>query len=180
MFNYMVFGHKEHGKDTFCEILRDKYGLSFASSSETANDVFMFDALKGEFGYKTKDECFADRRRDEDMRERWYLDICDFVKDDLPRLGRIILKDNNGYCGCRDKKEFYAMKEENLFTLSIFVDGSARKPLESEKSMKLSAVDADIIANNNGALNDLETEVDRIYKNYILPMIKSQISAFQQ
>lgn len=168
---FMVIGYKRHGKDTFCEILRDKYGISFASSSETACDLFIFDKIKDRFGYATKQECFEDR---DNHRQLWYDEICDYVKGDLTRLGRKIYERADAYCGCRDDKEFYAMEEQSLFDLSIWVDGSARKPPEDASSMKLSEKDAQIIADNNGDLVNLEKEVDRIYQDYILPILKKE------
>jgi hypothetical protein len=170
----MVIGYKRHGKDTFCEILRDKYGFSFASSSETACDLFIFDEMKDEFGYKTKLECFEDRGN---HRQLWYDKICKYVEGDLTRLGRKIYERADVYCGCRDDKEFYAMKAENSFDLSIWVDAGDRKPPEDASSMKLSKSDAMITANNNGNLVELEAEVDRIYENYILPILRKERAA---
>lgn len=167
----MVIGFKRHGKDTFCEILRDKYGLSFASSSETACNLFIFDAIKDQFGYKTKKECFEDRGN---HRKLWYDMICDYVKNDLSRLGKKIFKYNDVYCGCRDDKEFYDMQDNGHFDLSIWVDAKDRKPAEDKESMKLSEKDAMVIADNNGDLNQLEAEVDRIYHDFILPILKKE------
>lgn len=173
----MVIGYKRHGKDTFCEILRDKYGISFAASSETACDLFIFDKIKDQFGYKTKLECFEDRGN---HRQLWYDEICDYVKDDLSRLGKKIFEKNDAYCGCRDDKEFYDMEGNSLFDLSIWVDASDRKPPEDASSMKLSEEDAMITANNNGTLVDLEAEVDRVYHAYILPILKKEKAALRE
>lgn len=163
----MVIGYKEHGKDKFCEILREKFQITFASSSETANELFMFDLLKNEYGYATKEECFIDRRRDSDMRERWYLEICSFVKDDLARLGRHIFAHNDIYCGCRDKDEFLAMKKAGMIDLTVWIDASSRKPPESAKSMKLSMEDADIVIDNNGTLKELEERAIAFYEQHV-------------
>ena len=36
----LVIGHKRHAKDTLAEIFRDKFGLTFESSSQAAANIF--------------------------------------------------------------------------------------------------------------------------------------------
>src|SRR5690606_3625161 len=114
-------GYKRHGKDTACEYLRDRYGISFASSSETACNLFLFDQIKDQFGYKTKEECFEDRHN---HRELWFNAIRDYNIPDMARLGRQIFAQNDVYCGIRNDEEFYALKERGLFDLAVWVDAS--------------------------------------------------------
>jgi hypothetical protein len=49
----LVVGYGRHGKDTVCDILDQKYGLTFSSSSWFCAERFIFDALKEEHGYTT-------------------------------------------------------------------------------------------------------------------------------
>lgn len=167
----MAIGFKRHGKDTFCEILRDKYGISFASSSETACDIFIFDKIKDEFGYKTKEQCFEDRGNHRDL---WYDLICEYVKDDLSRLGKKIFDKNDTYCGCRDDREFNDMKSNKLFDVAVWIDAIDRKPPEEKSSMKLCKEDADRVINNNGTLEELEAEVDSFYNEVVAPFLKRE------
>lgn len=162
----MIFGDKRHGKDTACEYLRDKYGVTFASSSEFANKLFLFDKIKDEFGYKTPEECFEDRHN---HRQLWYEEIKAFNTPDLANLGRKIFQYNSIYCGIRDNEEFAALKKENLFDVAIWIDASERKPPEGKESMKLSKDDADIIIDNNGSKKALYAQLDAIYEKYLNP-----------
>lgn len=171
LMKIMAIGYKRHGKDTFCEILRDKYGITFASSSETACHLFIFDKIKDVFGYKTHQECFEDRGN---HRELWYNLICDYVKDDLSRLGKEIFANNDVYCGCRDDLEFNDMKANGLFDIAVWIDASDRKPPEDKVSMKLCIKDAGRVINNNGTLTDLEAEVDRFYEEVVAPFLKEK------
>lgn len=57
----LILGHARHGKDTLAEILNKEYGMTFMSSSQAANEIFLFDELKNKYGYKTKEESFNDR-----------------------------------------------------------------------------------------------------------------------
>jgi len=45
----LVIGHGRHGKDTVCEILRDKYDYSFESSSQFCSKLFIYDQLKDKY-----------------------------------------------------------------------------------------------------------------------------------
>ena len=48
----LVIGHGRHGKDTVCEILRDKYGYSFESSSQFCSKLFIYEMLKKKYNPK--------------------------------------------------------------------------------------------------------------------------------
>ena len=51
-FKLLVIGHGRHGKDTVCEILRDKYNYTFESSSKFCSKLFIYDNLKDKYNYK--------------------------------------------------------------------------------------------------------------------------------
>lgn len=157
---FVIFGHKRHGKDTVCEYLEKRFGLTFISSSEYACDKFLFDELKDQFNYTNKEECFADRYN---HRKIWYECIKAYNTPNLSRLGRELFSQYDIYCGIRDLEEFNVLVYEGLVDLSIFIDASERKELESSESMKLSKRDADIIIENNGDLSELYIKIDRLF-----------------
>lgn len=159
-FRFIMMGHMRHGKDTACEYLHKKYGLSFASSSRVACDLFIFEKMKVEYGYQTADECFEDRVN---HRDYWYDEICEFNTPDKGKLGKIILKSNNGYCGIRDSKEFYKLKADGAFSVSIWVDAHDRLPPEGLSSMDLTQNDAEIILDNNGTEAQFFKNLDALY-----------------
>ena len=148
----LVIGHGRHGKDTVCEILRDKYGYSFESSSAFCSKLFIYEQLKDKYGYDNEAQCYADRHA---HRAEWYDAICDFNKGDGARLGREIFEAHDIYCGLRNKREFYAMKNTGVFDYAIWVDRSDHLPPEAKDSMSLEQWMADFTIDNNGDLNEL-------------------------
>ena len=160
----LVIGHGRHGKDTVCEILRDKYGFSFESSSQFCSKLFIFDMLKDKYGYYNEEECYADRHN---HRAEWYDAICDYNVPDAAKLGREIFKAHDIYCGLRNKREFFAMKNTNVFDFAIWVDRSDCLPLESKDSMSLEHWMADFTIDNNGSIEDLVFNTKQLITNIL-------------
>lgn len=161
----LVIGHGRHGKDTVCEILRDKYGYSFESSSRFCSKLFIYDMLKDKYGYSNEEQCYTDRHS---HRAEWYDAICDFNVPDAARLGREIFKAHDIYCGLRNKREFFAMQNTGVFDKSIWVDRSNHLPPESKNSMSLEQWMADYTIDNNGSLEELEFNISQLI-NHIDP-----------
>ena len=161
-FKLLVIGHGRHGKDTVCEFLRDKYNYRFDSSSSLCSKLFMYDMLKDKYGYQSEEECYADRHN---HRVEWFDAICEFNSPDQAKLGRAILTTNDVYCGLRNKKEFFAMKNTSVFDYAIWVDRADHLPLESSDSMNLEQWMADFTIDNNGTLEELEFNVDQLIMN---------------
>lgn len=155
----LIIGNARHGKDTLAEILRDKYGLRFISSSQAAANIFIYDKLKGKYGYKTPEECFNDRVN---RRPEWYKLIVDYNKDDKTKLARGILNMADCYVGMRDRVEIVECIREKLFDLIIWVDASERLPLEDKSSFNIDKDLADIIIENNTSILDFEERVNRL------------------
>ena len=148
----LVIGHGRHGKDTVCDILNEQYNLSFESSSRFCSKLFIFDMLKDKYGYTTEEECYNDRHN---HRAEWYDAICEYNVKDGARLGREIFKTHDIYCGLRNKREFFAMKNTDVFDFAIWVDRSDHLPPEDKSSMSLEPWMADYTIDNNGSLEDL-------------------------
>lgn len=155
----LVIGHGRHGKDTTCEILRDKYDYSFESSSKFCSKLFIYDQLKDKYGYANEEECYADRHN---HRAEWYDSICAFNVPDGATLGRAIFKEHDIYCGLRNKREFFAMKNTGVFDKAIWVDRSDHLPPESKNSMSLEQWMADYTIDNNGTLEELEFNIKQL------------------
>jgi hypothetical protein len=155
----LVIGHGRHGKDTVCEMLRDKYGYSFESSSQFCSKLFIYDDLKDKYGYANEEECYNDRHN---HRAEWYDAICDYNVPDPARLGREIFQAHDIYCGLRNKKEFHAMRNSGVFDYAIWVDRSDYLPPESKNSMSLEQWMADYTIDNNGTLEELEFNVRQL------------------
>ncbi len=160
----LIIGHGRHGKDTVCEILKDTYGFSFESSSQFCSKLFIYDQLKEKYGYASEEECYADRHN---HRAEWYDAICAYNVPDAARLGREIFAAHDIYCGLRNKREFFAMKNTKVFDFAIWVDRSDHLPLESKDSMSLEHWMADFTIDNNGSLNDLVFNTKQLINNIL-------------
>lgn len=160
----LIIGHGRHGKDTVCEILKDTYGFSFESSSQFCSKLFIYDQLKEKYGYADEEECYADRHN---HRAEWYDAICAYNVPDAARLGREIFTAHDIYCGLRNKREFFAMKNTGVFNFAIWVDRSDHLPLESKDSMSLEQWMADFTIDNNGSLNDLAFNTKQLVNNIL-------------
>lgn len=157
----LILAHMRSGKDTLAEILNKHFYLKFESSSMAALKIFIFDALKEQYGYKTLEECFNDRLN---HRKEWYDLICDYNKEDKAKLAKKILEDSDCYVGMRDKNELDECIKQDLFSLIVWVDASERLPPESSESFKIDKSCADIIIDNNGTLEEFEKKVIRFGK----------------
>jgi len=159
----LIIGHGRHGKDTVCEMLRDKYEYSFESSSQFCSKLFIYNHLKNQYGYADEEQCYADRHN---HRAEWYDAICAYNVPDAARLGREIFAAHDIYCGLRNKREFFAMQNTGVLDYAIWVDRSDHLPEEDSSSMSLKQWMADFTIDNNGSLEELEFNIDQLM-NYI-------------
>jgi hypothetical protein len=157
MLKLLVIGHARHGKDTVCDILKDRHAYTFESSSSFCSKLFIFDMLKDKYGYNSEQQCYEDRYN---HRAEWYDAISAYNTPDAARLGREIFKNYNIYCGLRNKKEFYAMKNTGVFDYAIWVDRSDHLPLEDSTSMSLEQWMADYTIDNNGSIENLVYNIE--------------------
>jgi hypothetical protein len=154
----LIIGNARHGKDTLAELFNKHFGMTFKSSSHAANELFIFDELKTEFGYKTLEQCFEDRVN---HREKWYHMVRDFNDPDRARLAKEIISLADCYVGMRDHDEFTASKD--LFELIIYVDASERESKEIG-SFNIEKEEADLIITNNTNLEDFESKAIKLGK----------------
>ena len=156
-----IIGAARWGKDSMAEILQEEFGLKFKSSSQASSEIFIYDALKEKYNYKTPEECFEDRVN---HRVEWHDLICEYNKNDKARLAKKILKHADAYVGMRDSSEIKECITQGLFNLIIWVDASKRLPLESKESFNIEIRDADIIIDNNGNFEEFREKVIRLGK----------------
>ena len=154
----LVIGHAQHGKDTAAEMLYDMFGLTFAGSSQVANELFIFDALKEKYGYKTPEECFADRIN---HRAEWYDMICGYNKEDPARLAKEILNRANIYVGMRDLEEYHASRGLFDFVVGIY---NPSKDLEPASSFNINIWTADFIVPNSSTKQELRSKLFKLFR----------------
>ena len=158
----MVCGLGGHGKDTFCEILEDKFNLTFESSSRASAPI-VFDKIGEKYGYSDHITCWADRRN---HREEWF-EIIAAMNQEYPTTAKMLFDNYDVYCGCRSLKEFLMAKDHKLFQLSIWVDAGKRLPDVKDPSCQIRKEDCDVVVDNNGTIDDLYDTVERIYNIYV-------------
>jgi len=158
----MVLGYGRHGKDTVCEILRDRYGLTFESSSHFVAEraVRPYLAARG-VTYPDFDTMYADRVN---RRADWFNAIAAYNAGDMARLGRELYEQYDIYCGIRNRPELQALKDEGTVEFTIWVDASRRHPPEPATSITVGPDQADYLIDNNGTLRDLVANVDAAYQ----------------
>lgn len=155
----IITGYGRHGKDTVCQYLKTKYGITYGASSEIANDLFIYDLLKDKMGYKSKEECFNDRHS---HRQLWFELICEYNNPKY-KLGQHVFSRYGIYCGLRSKEELEALRAAGLVKAVVWVDASKRLSKE-EGSIDIDERDADFTLCNNGSLVELYANVDRMLR----------------
>lgn len=155
----LIIGHARHGKDTTAEIIKELYGYTFESSSVAAARIFLFNALKDEYGYKDFNECFLDRVN---RRKEWHDRICAYNYADKARLAKDILATYNMYVGMRSNVEVEECLRQELFDLVICVY-DYRKPLEDKSSFDINLWEkADIVIPNSQGLPELRKRIEKL------------------
>lgn len=157
----LIIGHARHGKDTLAELWRDEFGMTFCSSSMKAAEIFIFDELKGKYGYSNFEECFNDRVN---HRAEWHDLICEYNKNTPSRLAREIIKDSDCYVGMRSKLEIMSCQVQSMFDLVVWVDASKRLPLEGSNSLDISSIFADVVLENNLGLHEFKRKANILGK----------------
>lgn len=155
----LVMGYARHGKDTAAEMIAQRYGLKFTSSS-----MFLAERLMmGEFPsgtYQTVEECFEDRGN---HRQKWYEAIRDFNRPDASALGRAIFAEHDIYCGIRSRAEFHAMKNSGVFDISVWIDAQDRGvPPEANESCTVRPWMADYVVDNGGDQEQLHHNIKQL------------------
>lgn len=171
----LVIGHARHGKDTLCEVLRDRYGLRFTSSSLFCAERVMMPYFRDRLLdpridgamvpppiYSCAAHCFDDRMN---YREEWYKAISAFNRPDPTTLARAILEENDVYCGMRSSTELNACKNSGLFDYIIWVDGRFREPPEDRSSCTVEPWMADYVVDANYKIEDMEFALGQLMEH---------------
>lgn len=162
----ILVGHGRHGKDTVAEMLRDRYGFRFCSSSLFCAERVMMPAFS-EMGitYDSAETCFEDRHGFSavgDHRTFWFDRIKEYCNPDKARLARELFEQNDIYVGMRDRRELWATKLAFPGVKVVWVDASDRLPPEQGSSMNIEPWMADFFLDNSGDLSQLELGVKRL------------------
>lgn len=154
----IIMGYGRHGKDTVAQILHDKYGLKFKSSSEFIGERAVWPLMKYS-RYMTFKECFEDRHN---HRKLWHDAIKEYNKDDKAKLGKELFQEFDLYVGLRSKEELEALKDWNKDIVTIWVDRNLHCPREDENSCTVSHTDCTFYLDNNHTLEELENQIDEL------------------
>jgi thymidylate synthase (FAD) len=157
----LIIGHARHGKDTLAEMIRDKMGLAFTSSSHFVGEECIW-PIWGKERYSTFDEMFDDRVN---YRKTWGDLISAYNTPDKTRTAKTMLdRGYDIYVGMRRMDEFMACQEAKLFDHVIWVDALKRLPPEGKNSNDMIPNLADLYCDNNEGLDQLELFVELLQK----------------
>ncbi len=152
----LIIGHGRHGKDTVAEMIRDKMGLRFTSSSMFVAEEMIWNAW-GKDRYDTFEEMYDDRAN---FRKTWADLISAYNTPDKTKTAATMLgRGFDLYVGMRKFDELSACVEAKLFDHIIWVDASNRVPLEGKDSMDLKQIHADMVINNNDSPEYLSSQI---------------------
>lgn len=159
-----IIGHARHGKDTVAEILGDLFGFKHMSSSKAASRIFLYEALKDKYGYRSREECFEDRVN---HRKEWFDMICEYNQNNPGRLASEIMQIADIYTGMRSKREIDSCLENGVFDLVLGVF-DPRKELEDPSSFDIDLWrDSHIIVSNSSTIEDLKKKIFSIRSLFI-------------
>lgn len=152
----LIIGHARHGKDTVAGIISKFYQMTWQDSSGAAMRIFLYDALKGKYGYTSMEQCYEDRVN---HRAEWFELICQYNQDDPTRLAREIMKTSDIYVGMRNRKEIKQCVQDGVFDFVVAVY-DPRKPLEPSDSFDIEiGAHADFVILNDGDMERLQSNV---------------------
>lgn len=170
----MITGPAGHGKDTFSLLLRnagkdDSTPLfrNSVSSSDFAATHVVWPAHNQKVGewanhqFDNFQDFLASRKT---LRSLWFDTIAAYNYPDPCALGRAIFSQFDIYTGCRNVKEFLALKHSGIFDISVWVEALGRVKPEPSSSLTILPWMADEFIDNNGSLEDLEWNAKRFHQ----------------
>lgn len=163
----IVLGHARHGKDTVAELLRDRYGYRFQSSSMFCAEHVMLPYFRGQgVDYPSVEACYEDRVN---HRATWYDQIEAYNRDDWGRLCReLFAQGNDVYVGTRSSREFAEARKAADVVLWVDAQGRGLPP-EPRSSFDIDYDPASMTyVSNNGTLKMLEAAVDALVHKGVL------------
>lgn len=156
----LLLGYARHGKDTVAEMLRDKHGFRFVSSSEFVGREIIWENW-GKIRYPDFETMFEDRVN---WRVQWMEMIALYNTPDKAKTARTMLsRGYDMYVGMRRLDELNSAR--SLFDYVVWVDRSKHLPPETG-SMDITRENAqpDYVIDNNGTLEDLERNVEEFVR----------------
>lgn len=164
-----VCGYGTHGKGTSAAYICLKTGLRYKESTSEAAARVVFEELKDQYGYATKEEAWNDRHN---HRDEWADTIWTYNEPDGLTLYREMLEHNDILEGVRRSSELQALKRHRVIDMAVWIDALKRKPREASSSCQVRAEDCDHVIDNNGTLDDLKINLDRLIECHILPKME--------
>lgn len=155
----LIIGHGRHGKDTVAQMIADKMGLKFFSSSDFVGRKAIW-PMWGQERYDSYEAMFEDRMN---YRSTWGNLIEAYNTPDASRTGsEMIAEGGDIYVGMRRVREWEACMKNKVFDHVIWVDACSRLPLEPRNSMELTREHADMFIDNNGPKENLEIAINNL------------------
>lgn len=154
----LILGHGRSGKDTVAEILRDKYGLEFVSSSWAAAESVMMPYFEKQgVPYESVETCYADRHTDNN-RAVWFDQISAYNDEDPAKLAKEVFAQGHIYVGMRSAREYIAVRESVDYVVWVDASGRGVKP-EERDSFDIPQTNEMYVIDNNGTEEELPAKV---------------------
>ena len=156
--NLLILGHRHSGKTELGQRIARRLGTTAHDSSQFMLERVIFPALKDKYSYETTQECYEDRNN---HRDEWF-NLIKAFNNPPDRLTREILSEGSIYVGMRSRDEFTGAHHH--FDAIIWVNAEGRVTAEDKTSMELNEEDADYILDNRGSIENLESEIDKLFQ----------------
>ncbi len=144
-------GHGRSGKDTACELFRDRFGGRFAGGCSFT----VLPHIAADLG-KTPEQAFAERHLD---RMFWYEWCNRYRAQDPARIIRESLAHSGVICGVRDRLELLTAMDEGLIDLVVWVE----RDVPPDPTLKIHLADADIVVRNDASQDVYERRLARLF-----------------
>lgn len=156
----MVLGHKDHGKTTVANLLKSKFGFSFADTTQRLQKVVLnYIAKRPELSI-TETQYLKELETNKDaIRPLMVIALTDHNQNDPARFIKEQYKICDVYAGCRSSTEYKAAKGVIDFTFWV------QDPRKEENDPTMDIVfnpDTMIHISNNGSLLQLECNLKTV------------------
>jgi cytidylate kinase len=155
--NIAICGPGRCGKDTMADRLVEKWGYTYAGTTSTviSREIAQREGI-------TFEEAHAQRHQ---RREEWFRVGIELRGRDAAALAREVLKTGNLVVGVRDYNEMFAVIEEGLADIVIWV----ARDVPHDPTMHYGPEMCDIVIENRLSLEAFHSRIDRLAKALGIP-----------
>jgi hypothetical protein len=148
-----ISGHGGSGKGLVAAWFNQHTALRYTGGTSWYGRHYVFEQW-GHLFYDSPEDCFAARAL---HRERWASLLDDYNKDDLTRLYRLTLENQDILDGVRRRDEFKACLDAGMVDLAIWL----KRDVPTDTTLRYGPELCDVIIENNGCVEDIHRRLKR-------------------